>query len=98
MQYLVIVRLKPDADQAKIISLAKPEAAKAWEMMASGVLRSIHFIKGPVGAALLFEAGDQKAVEGKVAELPLVASDLAAVEVLPLVPFTGWELLFATAT
>ena len=39
---------------------------------------------------------DQGKVEEQVAQLPLVAHGLAAIEVLPLVPFTGWELLFAT--
>jgi hypothetical protein len=32
MQFLVVMRLKPDTDKAKLMALAKPEAAKAWEM------------------------------------------------------------------
>jgi muconolactone delta-isomerase len=95
MQFLAVMRLKPDTDRARLTALGKPEAAKAWEMVAAGVLRSLHFIKGPAGAVLLFEANAQSQVEAQVAQLPLVEAGLATVEILPLVPFTGWEPLFA---
>jgi muconolactone delta-isomerase len=98
VQYLVIMRLKPDTTPDKLAPLAKPEAAKAWEMLAAGILRAIHFIRGPAGAVLMFEAGDQKEVEEQVAQLPLVAHGLASIEVLPLAPFTGWAVLFAAPT
>jgi muconolactone delta-isomerase len=97
MQYLVVLRLKSDTDKDTLTALAKPEAAKAWEMMASGVLRTIHLIKGPAGAVLLFEAADEREVEGHVGRLPLVQAGAVAVEIFPLVPFTGWALLFASA-
>jgi muconolactone delta-isomerase len=96
MQFLVVLRLKPDADKARLMALARPEAARAWEMVAAGVVRSIHFIKGPAGAVLLFEADDQSQVEAQVAQLPLVEAGMVTVEILPLVPFTGWALLFAS--
>jgi muconolactone delta-isomerase len=96
MQFLVVMRLKPDTDKAKLIALARPEAAKTWELMASGVLRSIHLIKGPAGAVLLFEADDEKQVEAQVGQLPLVQAGAVTFEILSLVPFTAWELLFAS--
>jgi muconolactone delta-isomerase len=96
MQFLVLMRLKPDTDRARLMALAKPEAAKAWEMVTSGVLRSIHLIKGPAGAVLLFEADDQGQVQAQVARLPLVEAGVVTVEILPLEPFTGWALLFAS--
>jgi muconolactone delta-isomerase len=95
MQYLVIMRLKPGTRADQLAPLAKPEAAKAWEMLAAGRLRSIHFIEGPVGAVLMFEAADQKEVETHVNQLPLVGAGLVTVEVLPLTPFTGFAALFA---
>lgn len=95
MQYLVVMRMKPTASREELAPLYKPEAAKAWELMAAGVLRSIHFITGPAGAVLLFEASGEKEVEAHVAPLPLVAAGAVTVEILPLEPFTGWALLFA---
>jgi muconolactone delta-isomerase len=96
MQYLVILHLRPEVNKDALTPLYKPEAAKAWEMVASGVLRSIHLIKGPAGAVLLFEAADQSQVQALVAQLPLVEAGAVTVEILPLVPFTGWALLFAS--
>jgi muconolactone delta-isomerase len=96
VQYLVVMRQKPDATADKLATLAKPEAAKAWEMLAADALRSIHFIKGPTGAVLMFEADDQKEVEAHVGRLPLVGAGLVTVEVLPLAPFTGFAALFAS--
>jgi hypothetical protein len=96
VQYLVILRLKPEASGEKLAPLLKPEAAAAWEMLAAGALRSIHLIEGPVGAVLMFEAGHEKEAEAHVGRLPLVEADLVTVEVLPLVPFTGFAALFAS--
>jgi hypothetical protein len=96
MQYLVILRLKPDASKERLGPLMKPEAAKAWEMLAAGVLRSVHFIKGPIGAVLMMEAGDEKEAESQVGQLPLVEAGLVKVEILPLTPFTGFAALFAS--
>jgi hypothetical protein len=80
MQYLVIMRLKPNVSR---------------DALAPGVLRTIHLIKGPAGAVLLFEASGEKEVEAQVAQLPRVVSGAVTVETLPLEPFTGWALLFA---
>ena len=101
VQFLALLKTKPDTPREKIGPLLKPEAAKVWEMLAAGVLRSIHYINGsqsPVGAALLFEVNDRVAVEAHVKQLPLVEHGLLSVEVLPLSPFTGFATLFAAPT
>ena len=64
-------------------------------MLTAGFLRSVHFIKGPAGAVLLFEAGDEKEVESHVGRLPLVEAGVVNVEILSLTPFTGFAALFA---
>jgi muconolactone delta-isomerase len=79
----------------ELTALSKPDAAKTWEMMAAGVLRTVHFIKGPAGAVLLFEAADEKEVETHIGQLPLVEARAVTVEILALGPFTAWALLFA---
>jgi muconolactone delta-isomerase len=96
VQYLVILRLKPDANKDKLAPLYRLEAARVWELLAAGALRSIHFIKGPAGAVLLFEAGDETEVEQHVGTLPLVEAGAVTVEVLTLTPFTGLAALFAS--
>jgi hypothetical protein len=98
MQYLAVLRVKPGTTREQLGSLAKPEAAAAWEMVCSGALRSIHFIEGPVGAVLLFEAGDRAEADALVGRLPMVQQGLLNIEVLPLVPFTGFAALFASSS
>lgn len=98
MQFLAILKVKPGTTMDALAPLLKPEAAKAWEMLASGALRSIHYIKGPVGAVLAFEADDEADVAAHVAGLPLVEKGLVSVEILPLMPFIGFAALFASPT
>jgi hypothetical protein len=100
MQFLAILKAKPGAAVEKIGPLLKPEAAKVWEMVAAGVVRAQHYVRGergPVGAVLLLEAGGRAEAERHLKQLPLVEHDLLHVEVLPLAPFTGFAALFATA-
>lgn len=95
MQFLAILKIKPETDREKIGPLLKPEAAHVWEMMTAGALRSIHYIKGPSGAVLLFEADNEQDVQTHVGKLPMVEQGLLSVEILPLTPFTGFAALFA---
>jgi hypothetical protein len=53
MQYLALLKLQPGTTREQLGPLMKLESAKAWEMMAADVLRSAHYIKGPVGAVLM---------------------------------------------
>jgi hypothetical protein len=39
MQFLAILKVKPDAPREKLGPLMKPEAAHVWEMTTSGVIR-----------------------------------------------------------
>ena len=79
MQFLAIMRPKPSATPQQIVPLLKSESAHAWELTATGVLRSVHYIKGPagpVGAVVLLEAADEsegelpRAARASLAELP----------------------------
>jgi hypothetical protein len=95
MQFLAVLKAKPDVPREKLGPLMKPEAAHVWEMMMSGVLRSIHYIKGPVGAILFLETSDDKEAALHVGKLPMVEHGLLSVEILPLTPFAGLAALFA---
>lgn len=98
MQFLAILKLKPTTDRAKLLPQMKPEAAKAWELVESGVLRSIQYIEGPRGAVLSLEAKSREEAESHVNALPLVEHGLVDVELLNLTPFTGFALLFDKAS
>jgi hypothetical protein len=95
VQYLVIVKLKPDAPRDKIGPLLKPEAQRAWELVQAGVARSLYYLKGGTGAVAILEAADDKEAEAHVASLPMVREGVLSSEILPLFPHAGFERLFA---
>ena len=98
MQFLAVLKVKSDTPREKLGALMQPEAAQVWEMITSGALRSIHYIKGPSGAVLMLEARDEEEAEKHIMELPMVEHGLLSVEILPLTPFTGIAALFASPT
>ncbi len=98
MQYQVIIKMKPTANREQLGALLKDEAQKVWELQTSGALRSIHFIRGNAGVALMLEAADDDAAERLVQSLPMVAQGLLSTETIALVPFTGLAILFAGPT
>ncbi len=100
MQCLAILKVQAGLTGAQLGPHMKPEAAKAWEMVTAGVIRSLHYIPGdhgPVGAVLLLEVATRSEADAYLKQLPLVEHGLVSVEVIPLAPFTGFASLFAVA-
>lgn len=98
MQFLAVLKVKPDTPREKLGPLLKPEARHVWEMVSSNVVRAVHYIdggQGPLGAVLMLEVGDRDEAESHVGRLPMVEHGLLSVEILPLSPFTGFATLFA---
>lgn len=95
MQFLAILKLKPETTGDELGPLLKSEASEVWDMQCSGELRSIHYIAGPTGAVLLLETMDEATAAGRIRQLPMVARGLLSVEILALTPFTGFASLFA---
>ncbi len=82
------------ADAAFTPALLKREAARAWALQQSGVLRETHFRADRQEAVLILECADAAEAERTLATLPLVAAGLIAFEVIPLVPYPGLARLF----
>ena len=100
MQFLAVLKVKPDAPREKLDPLLKPEAQEVWKMLSSNVVRSVHYIdggQGPAGAVLMLEVGDRDEAESHLGRLPMVEHGLLNVEILPLSPFTGLATLFAAS-
>ena len=60
MQSLVTIKVKPSTSQDQLAPLLKREAAKAWEMMASGVLRSAYYIRHPLARSSCLKRATKK--------------------------------------
>lgn len=95
MQFLLIGRIPQDIAIKQLLPLVKPEATKVWELYASDRLRSIHYITDKSGVVLLYEADCLEEVNKVVASLPMVQAGVLKFEIIPLMPFTGIEELFA---
>jgi len=93
MQIVAILRVSANATAEEQAKHRRTEAQAVWGLLASGVLRSIHFHDGP-GALLLLETPSRKDAERQIAELPMVRANLVDAELLSLKPFTGLEDLF----
>lgn len=101
MQFLAIMKGKPDAPGEKMRSLSKPETARAWEMTKADVLRTLWYIPGsdgPLGTVALLECADRQEAERHCQEFPFVANGLVGLELVPLTPCTAYEMLFAAPT
>ena len=72
----------------------KAEAARVWELYKSGQLREIYFRGNRDEAVLILECADVEDANHLLATLPLVKERLIAFEVIPLVPYPGFERLF----
>ncbi len=82
------------ADAAFTPALLKREAARAWALQQSGVLRETHFRADRQEAVLILECADAAEAQRTLATLPLVEAGLIAFEVIPLVPYPGLARLF----
>ncbi len=101
MQFLVILKPKPDHDENALRSFLKEENVHAWTMMTEGVLRSLWYLsppssgaKGPGGTVCILECADDAEAQSQINRLPLVQNHFVSVELLQLNPFNGFELLF----
>jgi len=72
----------------------KAEAARVWELYKSGQVREIYFRGERSEAVLILECADVDEAEQLLSSLPLVQAGLISFEVIPLVPYPGFERLF----
>jgi hypothetical protein len=86
---------KAEINIEQVLPVVKPEAAKVWDFYARNCLRSIHYIADKSGAVLLCEANTVEEINAMIAQLPMAQAGVMQFEVIPLLPYTGTEELFA---
>ena len=95
MKILALEKDIPDVNEKAFTKdLLKKEAARAWELYQSGVIREFYFRKEAPYAVLVLECKDKQEADSALASLPLVKSGLIAFEVIPLIPYDGFARLF----
>ncbi|KQQ78171.1 superoxide dismutase [Xanthomonas sp. Leaf131] len=71
------------------------EARHAWQLYTSGIVRDFYFRQDRPGVALIVECESVEAARHALREFPLAVAGLIDWDIIPLGPFTSWELLFA---
>lgn len=74
--------------------LLKKEAMEAWSLHQTGIIRELYFRQDRNEAVLILECNDVQEAQSVVAALPLVKAGLIAFEIIPLIPYNGFERLF----
>ena len=70
------------------------EARQVWELYKKGVIREVYFRADKKSAIIILECKDIEEAEEKLATLPLVRENLIYFELMPLVPYPGYDRLF----
>jgi muconolactone delta-isomerase len=74
--------------------ILRTEAARAWELYQSGIIRELYFRHDRQEAVLILECKDAEEARSVLATLPLVKRGLIAFEVIPLTAYPGFTRLF----
>ncbi len=97
MKFLCLDIPQTDAGMEKYQPHMLDEARHAWKLYESGIVRDIYFRQDRPGVAVIAEAESMEAAKKALAGFPLAKAGLIDWDVIPLGPFTNWELLFAPA-
>ena len=94
MKILAIEKDMVGAQAQDFRPLLKPEAVAVWQLYQNGVIRETYFRADRHAAALVLECASAQAARAALEGLPLVRAGLIDFEIIPLVPYPGFERLF----
>ena len=98
MKILAISRDLPGARDADFKPHLRAEAAHAYGLYQSGVLREIYFEQNGSSAVIILECASAEEGRAILSGLPLVRAGLIAFDVMALTPYTGFARLFEKET
>jgi len=94
MKILALEKEVPNTTSEQFAPHLKAEAARVWELYKSGQLREIYFRGDRDEAVLILECASVDEANDILNTLPLVKEGLIEFEIIPLVPYPGFERLF----
>ncbi len=81
---------QPELMQANL----RREAQKVWDLYKRGIIREAYFRKEEHLAVLILECQDLAEARAVIQSLPLVEAGLIDFNLVPLIPYDGYERLF----
>ena len=94
MKILALEKEIPGTTPEQFAPHSKAEAARLWELYQSGQVRETYFRQHHSEAILMLECADIGEASQVLDSLPLVQAGLIHFEIIPLVPYPGFERLF----
>ncbi|KAA0693772.1 hypothetical protein DTW90_25730 [Neorhizobium sp. P12A] len=92
MQYLVISRrITERFSEADFAPLVPHEGARARQLYAAGFTRQIWHRGDQPGACQIVEADSIEGVRANLATLPLAAAGMIEFDIIPLMPYAGFN-------
>ena len=96
MKILAIEKETPGTTDEQFAPLLRQEAERAWDLYQSGIIRELYFRADREEAVLILECQDLEEASRVLESLPLAQSGLISFDLIPLVPYPGFERLFGT--
>ncbi len=94
MKILALEHETPGVTAEQFQPLLRAEAARLYQLVQSGLVRETYFRADRHDVVLVLECADLEQARAALDTLPLVAAHLITFELVPLVPYNGWERLF----
>lgn len=94
MKILAIEKENPNAAPEHFKPHFKKEAERVWDLYKTGIIREIYFTEEGHNAVIVLECEDSSEAKEYLNSLPLVKENLISFDVMPLVPYNGFERLF----
>lgn len=94
MKILALEHEFPNLTAADFQPHLDAEARRVWELYKNGSIREIYFRADQTSAVLILECADIQEADKIVSSLPLVKEKLTRFELIPLIPYPGFERLF----
>ncbi|MFV0408983.1 MAG: YciI family protein [Paracoccus sp. (in: a-proteobacteria)] len=95
MRFICLSRPLEGVGMEQLGPLMGDEVRAAWQLYKDGVIREIYFRQDLIGVAIMAEADSLDAAKAAVANFPLAKAGLIEFDVIPIGPFTFWDVLFA---
>jgi hypothetical protein len=95
MQILALSQRAPGVSAADLGRHQAAEARAACALIAQGVIRSAHLCPDRPGSVLVLECESVEAAQAHLASLPMVREGLVRFDAWQMLPYTGWQALFA---
>ncbi|MBX9579026.1 MAG: hypothetical protein K2X87_01860 [Gemmataceae bacterium] len=97
MKVIALIDLSAGKTMADLAPHREAETRALWELVKAGRVRAAHYRETMTGAVLELEAASTAEAHGWLGDLPAVKAGVLTVsEAVGLLPYSGYELLFAT--